>query len=144
MSKNVSKYTIQLDIEKSDNIAKNIDEIERAFKDLSDSAKSINVGEGLKAASNQADLLSKKIKDIVENSEDATSELKAYDKAAQKSINDLDKQYLKLERSLSEQGTAQRKELATLKEQSKELEGNAKKKKEYNAITKKIKDIVTE
>lgn len=144
MSQKVTKYTIQLDVEKSDNIAKNIDEIERAFKDLSDGAKSINLGEGLKAASNQADILSKKIKDIVGNSEDATSELKAYDKAAQKSINDLEKQYIKLERSLSEQGTAQRKELATLKEQAKELEGNAKKKKEYNAITKKIKDIEKE
>lgn len=141
MSNTVSKYTIQLDIEKSDNIAKNIDEIERAFKELSDGAKNINVSDGLKQASNQADLLSKKMKDIVENSEDATSELKAYDKAAQKSINDLEKQYIKLNYSLSEQGAEQRKQLSQLREQAKALEGNNSKKKEYNAIVKQIKAI---
>jgi hypothetical protein len=141
MSNTVSKYTIQLDIEKSDNIAKNIDEIERAFKELSDGAKNINVSDGLKQASNQADLLSKKMKDIVENSEDATSALKAYDKAAQKSINDLEKQYIKLNYSLSEQGTEQRKQLSLLREQAKALEGNNSRKKEYNAIVKQIKSI---
>lgn len=141
MSNTVSKYTIQLDIEKSDNIAKNIDEIERAFKELSDGAKNINVSEGLKQASNQADLLSKKMKDIVENSEDAISELKAYDKAAKKSISDLEKQYIKLNYSLSEQGAEQRRQLSQLREQAKALEGNNSRKKEYNAIVKQIKSI---
>ena len=141
MSKTVSKYTIQLDIDKSDNIAKNIDEIERAFNELSESAKNINISDGLKSASTQADLLSKKIKDIVENSEDATSELKVYDKAAQKSIDTLSKQYIKLSYSLSEQGKAQRKQLEELKAQAKELEGNNKKKKEYNALIKQIKSL---
>lgn len=140
-SKNFSVYTIQLELDKSDNIAKNISEIEKAFDGISESAKSINITDGLKSASNQADILSKKVKDIVENSEDATAELKAYDKAAQKSINELDKQYIKLTYSLSEQGTEQRKRLEELKEQAKAIEGNAKERKRYNDITKQIKTL---
>lgn len=137
----VSKYTIQLDIERSDEAAKNIDEIERALKDISEAAKDINITEGLKSASIQADKLAEKVKNVALNSEDSTKELQAYDKAAQKSIQELEKQYIKLNYSLSEQGTAQRKQLEQLKEEAETLEGNTKERKRYNQILKEIKDI---
>lgn len=140
-SNKVSKYTIELDIERSDEAAKNINEIERALKDISESAKDINITEGLKSASIQADKLAEKVKDIALNSEDSTKELQAYDRAAQKSIQELERQYLKLNYSLSERGAEQRKQLEKLKEEASALEGNTRERKRYNQILKDIKDI---
>lgn len=140
-NKTVSRYSIQLDIERSDNVARNINEIEKALNNISQSAKNINLSEGLQSASVQAEELSKKIKDIVQNSDDATAEIKAYEKAAQKGISELEKQYVKISYSLSEQGTAQRARLHELKQQAKALEGNAAEQKKYKQIEKEIKAL---
>lgn len=140
-NKTVSRYSIQLDIERSDNVARNINEIEKALNNISQSAKNINLSDGLQSASTQAEELSKKIKDIVQNSDDATAEIKAYEKAAQKGISELEKQYVKISYSLSEQGTAQRARLQELKQQAKALEGNAAEQKKYKQIEKEIKAL---
>lgn len=140
-NKTVSRYSIQLDIERSDNVARNINEIEKTLNNISQSAKNINLSDGLQSASTQAEELSKKIKDIVQNSDDATAEIKAYEKAAQKGISELEKQYVKISYSLSEQGTAQRARLNELKQQAKALEGNAAEQKKYKQLEKEIKAL---
>lgn len=134
----VSKFSIELDIQNADQTRRSIDDIERAIKNISDSAKdSLN----LENANNQAKDLAQKIKEIAANEKDSTQEIEAYSKAANKAISELEKQSTKITYSLSEQGKEQRKRLAELQTELKSLGASKEERKRAKDLEKQIKDI---
>ena len=134
----VSKFSIELDIQNADQTRRSIDDIERAIKNISDSAKdSLN----LENANNQAKDLAQKIKEIAANEKDSTQEIEAYSKAANKAISELEKQSTKITYSLTEQGKEQRKRLSDLQTELKSLGASKEERKRAKDLEKQIKDI---
>ena len=136
----VSKYTIELDIKNSDSTRRSIDDIEKSLSNITQSAKD-GLSDGLESAKKEADSLSKRIKEIAKNGEDATAEIEAYGKAANKAISDLEKQAVKLTYSLSEQGKEQRARVAELQAELKTLGQTKAEKQKARAIEKEIKAL---
>lgn len=143
-SNRVSKYSIELEIENGDKARKSIDDIERTLKSISETAK--KDGLGMDAAKEQADELAKKIKEIAASEGDATAEIEAYSKAANRAISDLEKQSAKLTYSMTEQGKAQREKLTALKAELSALGDSETAQKKRKNLEKQIaaiqKDVI--
>ena len=136
----LSKYTIELDIEQSDRTRSAINDIEKSLKNISDSAKD-GLSDGLASASKQADTLITKVKELAKSETDSTKEIEAFNKAANKTIFDLEKQATALNYSLSEQGKLQRSRLKDLQAELQTLGKTSAEKKRAKEIEREIKAI---
>ena len=136
----VSKYSIELEIKGADDTRRSIDDIEKTLLNISKSAKD-GIGDGLNRATQEAEDLAKKIKEIAKNGEQSTGEIEAYGKAANKAISDLEKQSTKLTYSLSEQGKAQRERIVELQKELKTLGQTKEEKQRAKDIEKEIKTL---
>lgn len=144
MSDRVSRYLIELEIDQADSTRRTIDDVEKSLQKISDSAKS-GLSEGLKEARKSAEKLANEIYDLATGEKDATQELEAYNKAAGRTLKDLDKQANTLTYSLSEQGKRQResidalkKELSTLGQTKEELARKKEIEKELKILQKDV------
>ena len=136
----LSKYTIELDIEQSDRTRSAINDIEKSLKNISDSTKD-GLSDGLASASKQADTLITKVKELAKSETDSTKEIEAFNKAANKTIFDLEKQATDLNYSLSEQGKLQRSRLKDLQAELQTLGKTGAEKKRAKEIEREIKAI---
>lgn len=136
----VSKYSIELEIDNADKAKASINEIEKDFQKISKSLTDEFNG-GLEFANDMADDLAKKIKDIAKNESNSTSQIEAYGKAANKVIGDLEKQAVKINYSLSEQGKMQKARIEELKKELDILGDTKEEKQRAKEIEKQIKDL---
>lgn len=138
--KRVSRYTIELDIENGDRVRRSVDDIEKSLAHISQQAKD-GMGEGLKDAKKEAESLAQQIKDLAKSGDDATAQLEAYGKAANRTVGDLEKTATRLTYSLSEQGKAQRKRIDDLKKELQSLGQSKEERKKAKEIEKEIKSL---
>lgn len=136
----VSKYSIELEIDNADKTKASINEIEKDFQKISKSLTDEFNG-GLEFANDMADDLAKKIKDIAKNESNSTSQIEAYSKAANKVISDLEKQAVKINYSLSDQGKMQKARIEELKKELDILGDTKEEKQRAKEIEKQIKDL---
>lgn len=136
-----TSYTIELDIAKGDRTRATVDAIERGIKNITDASKSGDLSKGMADATKAAEALEKQIKDIVSGSEDATAEIKAFDKASTKAISDLEKQAVALNHALSEQGKQQRARISEIEEELSKLSNSNKEKAKRKQLENELKTL---
>lgn len=141
-----AQYTIMLDIEASDQSLARINDIERSLKNLSDTAKSGDLKAGLAGADEIAKKLANDLHAMATSGGDMTAEMNTFNRSAERAINDLQRQAVTIQHSLSEQGKAQRERLATLKREKSALGESTADRRRAKEIEKEIakieKDVV--
>ena len=90
--KPLSKYTIELEID--DKTRSEVAQIQKSFMKLGDSTRNVDFTKGMDESVKQADDLISKINDISKAEGDNTKQIEAYNKAANKTIQDLEKQII--------------------------------------------------
>lgn len=141
--KPLSKYTIELEID--DKTKADVASIEKSFAALTDSAKNVDFSQGLDDSAKQADVLIQKIGEISKSEADSTEQVKAYNKAAEKTIKTLENQATQINYSLSEQGKQQRARIEELKKEYETIKDNKKERdraKEIEAELRQMKKYV--
>ena len=132
-----TSYTISLEIENSDRVNASIDSIDRKLYDITKNAKSMNFKdalEGVKALEQQMTELSSK-------EEDCTEEWERFDKVSNKAYSELERQAVRLNHALSEQGQEQRARIAELEKEKASLDKTAESKARAKEIDKEIKEL---
>ena len=132
-----TSYTIQLEIENSDRVSAQIDRIDRALLDVSKNAKSLN----FEAANQTLADLERQMNELAESGEDATEQMKAFDRASNKAYTELERAAVRLNHSISEQGKAQRERIAELEKEKAAIDKTAEGKARAREIDKAIKDL---
>ena len=132
-----TSYTISLEIENSDRVNASIDSIDRKLYDITKNAKSMNFKdalEGVKALEQQMAELSSK-------EEDCTEEWERFDKVSNKAYSELERQAVRLNHALSEQGQEQRARIAELEKEKASLDKTAESKARAKEIDKELKEL---
>lgn len=130
-------YTIDL-IADSDALRQDIVLREKDLKKLTEQAKSLD----FTAALDTAKGLNEQIQDLVSSEQDASEELKAFGKAADKAYKALEDSAVKYNYSLSEAGKEQRARIAELRQERAALGSTADEKKKAKEIDKEIKALL--
>lgn len=138
---NRSEYTIELNIENGDKTRSTVDAIERGLKSISDASKRGDLSKGMADAKKAAEGLETQLRGIVTGSEDATAEMKAFDRASTKAIADLEKQATALNHALSEQGKQQRARIAEIESELKALGKTAAEKAKKKQLETELKAL---
>lgn len=138
-NKPLSKYTIELEL--ADKTRADVAAIEKSFMKLGDSTKNIDFSQGMDDAVKQADDLISKINDISKTETDSTKQREAYNKAASKTIQNLENQATQINYSLSEQGKQQRERIKELQQELKALDGQKDKKDEIKQKEAELKEL---
>ena len=132
-----TSYTISLEIENSDRVNASIDSIDRKLYGITKNAKSMNFKdalEGVKALEQQMTELSSK-------EEDCTEEWERFDKVSNKAYSELERQAVRLNHALSEQGQEQRARIAELEKEKASLDKTAESKARAKEIDKELKEL---
>lgn len=137
--KPLSKYTIELEID--DKTRSEVAQIQKSFIKLGDSTRNVDFTKGMDESVKQADELISKIQDISKAEGDNTKQIEAYNKAANKTIQDLEKQATQINYSLSEQGKQQRERIKELQQELKALDGQKDKKDEIKQKEAELKEL---
>ena len=132
-----TRYEIQLEIEGGDRVSAQIDKIDRALQDVSNNAKSLN----FEAANQTLADLERQMNELAESGEDATEQMKAFDRASNKAYTELERAAVRLNHSISEQGKAQRERIKELEQEKAALDKTAEGKARAREIDKEIKDL---
>ena len=132
-----TRYEIQLEIEGGDRVSAQIDKIDRALLDVSNNAKSLN----FEAANQTLADLERQMNELAESGEDATEQMKAFDRASNKAYTELERVAVRLNHSISEQGKAQRERIAELEKEKASLDKTAESKARAREIDKELKDL---
>lgn len=130
-------YTIDL-IADSDALRQDIVLREKDLKKLTEQAKSLD----FTAALDTAKGLNEQIQGLVTSEQDASEELKAFGKAADKAYKALEDSAVKYNYSLSEAGKEQRARIAELRQERSALGSTADEKKKAKEIDKEIKALL--
>lgn len=137
--KPLSKYTIELEID--DKTRSEVAQIQKSFMKLGDSTRNVDFTKGMDESVKQAYDLISKIQDISKAEGDNTKQIEAYNKAANKTIQDLEKQATQINYSLSEQGKRQRERIKELQQELKALDGQKDKKDEIKKKESELKEL---
>ena len=132
-----TRYEIQLEIEGGDRVSAQIDKIDRALQDVSNNAKSLN----FEAANQTLADLERQMNELAESGENATEQMKAFDRASNKAYTELERAAVRLNHSISEQGKAQRERIKELEQEKAALDKTAEGKARAREIDKEIKDL---
>ena len=130
-------YEISLEIENSDRVNSQVDRIDRALQDVSKNAKSLN----FEAANQTLADLERQMNEIAESGEDATKQWEAFDRASSKTYADLEREAVRLNYSISEQGRLQRERLKELEQEKSALGSTKEEKARAREIDKEIAGI---
>lgn len=132
-----TRYEIQLEIEGGDRVSAQIDKIDRALLDVSENAKSLN----FEAANQTLADLERQMNELAESGEDATEQMKAFDRASNKAYTELERAAVRLNHSISEQGKAQRERIKELEQEKAALGSTKEEKARAREIDKEIASI---
>lgn len=132
-----TRYEIQLEIEGTDKLNSQVDKIGRALQDVSNNAKSLN----FEAANQTLADLERQMNELAESGEDATEQMKAFDRASNKAYTELERAAVRLNHSISEQGKAQRERIKELEQEKAALDKTAEGKARAREIDKELKDL---
>mgnify|MGYP003434307534 FL=1 len=132
-----TRYEIELSIEGADRLNGQVDNIDRALEAISKNAKSLKFDEALQGV--QA--LENTMRELSESEEDCTEQWKAFDRASSKTYADLEREAVRLNHSISEQGRLQRERLKELEQEKSALGSTKEEKARAREIDKEIASI---
>lgn len=139
-----TRYEIELAIEGTDKLNSQVDNIDRALEAISKNAKSLKFEDAAKGVAD----LEKYMNGLLESELDCTEQWAEFDRASSKTYADLEREAVRLNHSISEQGKAQRERIKEL-EQEKAALGSTKEErarareldKEIASIRKEVVDV---
>ena len=132
-----TSYTISLEIENSDRVNSAVDRIDRALQDVSKNAKSLNFKDALEGVK----ALEQQMAELSSSEEDCTEEWERFDKVSNKAYSELERQAVRLNHALSEQGQEQRARIAELEKEKASLDKTAESKARAKEIDKELKEL---
>lgn len=132
-----SRYEIELSIEGTDKLNSQVANIDRALQDVSKNAKSMNFKDALEGVK----ALEQQMAELSSSEEDCTAEWERFDKVSNKAYSELERQAVRLNHALSEQGSEQRARIAELEKEKASLDKTAESKARAKAIDKELKGL---
>lgn len=132
-----TKYIIELDIQNSDKVNAAMDSVERTLKSVSDDAKKLNFDSALDSVK----ALEQQMNSLYESEGDVTQQIKSFERASNKAYTELERQAVRLNHAISEQGKAQRERIAELEKERASLNNTAEAKARQKEIDAELKDL---
>ena len=132
-----TSYTISLEIENSDRVNASIDSIDRKLYDITKNAKSMNFKDALEGVK----ALEQQMAELSSSEEDCTEQWAEFDKVSNKTYSELERQAVRLNHALSEQGIEQRARIAELEKEKASLDRTAESKARAKEIDKELKEL---
>ena len=132
-----TSYIISLEIENSDRVNASIDSIDRKLYDITKNAKSMNFKDALEGVK----ALEQQMAELSSSEEDCTDAWEEFDKVSNKTYSELERQAVRLNHALSEQGSEQRARIAELEKEKAALDKTAGSKARAREIDKEIKEL---
>ena len=130
-------YQISLEIENADKVNASIDSIDRKLYGITKNAKSMNFKDALEGVK----ALEQQMAELSSSEEDCTEEWERFDKVSNKAYSELERQAVRLNHALSEQGSEQRARIAELEKEKAALDKTAESKARAKEIDKEIKEL---
>ena len=132
-----TKYTIELQIQNSDKVNAAMDSVERTLKSVSDDAKKLNFDSALDSVK----ALEQQMNSLYESEDDVTQQIKSFERASNKAYTELERQAVRLNHAISEQGKTQRERIAELEKERASLDNTAEAKARQKEIDAELKDL---
>ena len=132
-----TRYEIELSIKGSDAVRSQCSDIDRALEAISKNARSLKFEDAAKGVKDLEDYMN----GLLENEEDCTAQWSEFERASKKAYNDLEKEAVKLNYSMSEAGKQQRERLKELEAEKATLGQTKEEKARGREIDKEIKEI---
>lgn len=132
-----TRYEIELAIEGDDRLSGQVDNIDRALEAISKNAKSLKFDEALEGVK----ALENSMRELSESEEDCTAQWAELDRASSKTYADLEREAVRLNHSISEQGRLQRERIKELEQEKAALGSTKEEKARAREIDKEIADI---
>ena len=132
-----TRYEIELAIEGADRLNSQVDNIDRALEAISKNAKSLKFEDAAKGVKD----LEKYMNELAESGEDCTEQWSEFERASTKAYNDLEKEAVRLNHSISEQGRLQRERIKELEQEKAALGSTKEEKARAREIDKEIAGI---
>ena len=130
-------YQISLEIENADKVNASIDSIDRKLYGITKNAKSMNFKDALEGVK----ALEQQMAELSSSEEDCTAEWERFDKVSNKAYSELERQAVRLNHALSEQGSEQRARIAELEKEKASLDKTAESKARAKEIDKELKEL---
>ena len=130
-------YQISLEIENADKVNASIDSIDRKLYGITKNAKSMNFKDALEGVK----ALEQQMAELSSSEEDCTDEWERFDKVSNKAYSELERQAVRLNHALSEQGIEQRARIAELEKEKASLDKTAESKARAKEIDKELKEL---
>lgn len=132
-----TRYEIELEINGADRARSQCADIDRTLEAISKNAKSLKFENAAKGVED----LEKYMNGLLESEQDCTAQWSEFERASTKAYNDLEKEAVKLNFSISDQGKLQRERLKELEQEKAALGSTKEEKARAREIDKEIKEI---
>lgn len=132
-----TRYSIELQLKNSDKVNAKCLEIDRSLEAISKNARGLKFKEALQGV----EALENQMHELLKSEGDCTKEWAEFDRASTKAYSDLEKEAVKLNFSLSEQGRLQRERLKELESERASLGKTKEEKARARDLDKEIKEI---
>ena len=132
-----TRYEIELAIEGTDKLNSQVDSIDRALEAISKNAKSLKFEDAAKGVAD----LEKYMNGLLESEQDCTEQWAEFDRVSNKTYADLEREAVRLNHSISEQGRLQRERLKELEQEKAALGSTKEEKARAREIDKEIAGI---
>lgn len=132
-----TRYEIELAIEGADKLNGQVDNIDRALEAISKNAKSLKFDEALEGVK----ALENSMRELSESEENCTELWAEFDRVSNKTYADLEREAVRLNHSISEQGRLQRERLKELEQEKSALGSTKEEKARAREIDKEIASI---
>ena len=130
-------YQISLEVENADKVNASIDSIDRKLYGITKNAKRMNFKDALEGVK----ALEQQMAELSSSEEDCTEEWERFDKVSNKAYSELERQAVRLNHALSEQGQEQRARIAELEKEKASLDKTAESKARAKEIDKELKEL---
>ena len=132
-----TRYEIELSIEGADQLNSQCADIDRALEAISKNAKSLKFEDAAKGVKD----LEKYMNGLLESEQDCSAQWSEFERASTKAYNDLEKEAVRLNHSISEQGRLQRERIKELEQEKAALGSTKEEKARAREIDKEIASI---
>ena len=132
-----TQYTIELDIQNADKVNSAVDSVERTLKSVSDDAKKLKFDSALDSVK----ALEQQMNSLYESEGDVTQQIESFERASTKAYTEMERQAVRLNHALSEQGKAQRDRIAELEKERASLDKTAESKARQKEIDAELRDL---
>lgn len=132
-----TRYEIELSIEGTDKLNSQVANIDRALEAISKNAKSLKFEDAAKGVAD----LEKYMNGLLESEQDCTAQWSEFDRVSSKTYADLEREAVRLNHSISEQGRLQRERIKELEQEKAALGSTKEEKARAREIDKEIASI---